>query len=130
MQRPILIAIIVAAVGLWDLASCEGSPPESPPRPLCPATATGCCPGAPPPACPDDYCHKRGPRICKPPCGLPDDYCPKPAPRICRPAQCNLPDDYSRKPCPNLCRPISSEHYTCGGPPPGHPVLPSPAPVK
>jgi hypothetical protein len=127
MKPAILLATVAAALGLWGVASIEGSPPEAP---LCPATGTGCCPRALLSGCPDDYCRKPWPRTWCLSCGQPDDYCPKPCPRLGRLGHCNLPDDYCRKPCPNLCRPVCPDHYTCGGPAPGHPVLPVPDPPR
>jgi len=111
MKRLILLATVVAAFGWWDVASGEGSPPETPPGPV---TGTGCCPRALLSGCPDDYHRKPWPRIWCLSCGQPDDYCRKPWPRIwC--LSCGQPDDYCRKPCPNPCRPLCSDHYTCGG---------------
>jgi hypothetical protein len=119
MQRTILLATVVGALGLWGVASGQGLPPEAPP---CSLTATECRPRHLLSGCPDDYCRKPCPRISCLSCGLPDDYCRKPCPRIpC--LSCGLPDDYCRKPCPNPCRPLRSEHYTCGSPVPCRPVL-------
>ena len=111
MKRAILLTTAVAALGLWGVASGEGPPPAAP---LCPVTATGCCPRALLSGCPDDYCRKPWPRIWCLSCGLPDDYCRKPGPWLWMLGHCNLPDDYCRKPCPNLCRPLCPDHYTCG----------------
>jgi hypothetical protein len=127
MKRPILLATVIGALGLWGVASGEGPPPEAP---RCPVTATGCCPRALLSGCPDDYCRKPWPKIWCLSCGLPDDYCPKPAPRLWRLEHCNLPDDYCRKPCPNLCRPVCPDHYTCGRPAPCRPVLPVQDPAR
>jgi hypothetical protein len=127
MKRPIRLAIVVAALGLWNGATGEGSPPETPPGPV---TATGCCPRATLSGCPDDYCPKPWPKTWCLPCGLPDDYCSKPAPRCIGPAHCNLPDDYCRKPYPKLCPPVSTTHYTCGGTAPVRPVLPAQGPAR
>src|SRR5262245_58416883 len=127
MKRPILLATVVAALGLWGMASGEGLPPETPLRPV---TATGCGPRAQFSGCPDDYCRKPWPRIWCLSCGLPDDYCPKPGPRLWRLGHCNLPDDYCRKPCPNLCQPVCPDHYTCGGPAPCRPALPVQDPAR
>src|SRR5262249_25071225 len=113
MKRPILLATVFGALGLWGVASGEGSPPETPPQPV---TATGCCPRTLLSGCPDDYCRKPWPRIWCLSCGLPDDYCPKPCPRLCRLGTCNLPDDYCRKPCPNLCLHLCADYCPCGRP--------------
>jgi hypothetical protein len=119
MKRPILLATVVAALGLWGVASGEDSPPETA---LWSVTTTGCCPRALLSGCPDDYCRKPWPRIWCLSCGQPDDYCRKPCPRLCGLGPCNLPGDYCRKSCPNLCRPLCPDHYTCGGPAPCRPV--------
>jgi hypothetical protein len=127
MKRPILLATMVVALGLCGVAAGEGPPPETP---LCPVTATGCCPRALLSGCPDDYCHKPWPRIWCLSCGLPDDYCPKLAPRLWMLGPCNLADDYCRKPCPNLCRSLCPDHYTCGGQASCRPVLTVQDPAK
>jgi hypothetical protein len=127
VKRSTLLAIVVAAFGLRGVASGEGSPPGAP---LCPATATGCCPRALLSGCPDDYCRKPWPRIWCLSCGLPDAYCPKPGPWLWRLGHCNLPDDYCRKPCPNPCRPLCPDHYTCGHPAPCAPILTVQDPAK
>jgi hypothetical protein len=121
MKRLILLATVFGTLSLSSVATGDGLPSETPPRPV---TANGCCPRAQLSGCPDDYCCKPWPRIWCLSCGLSDDYCPKPCPRLWTLGHCNLPDDYCRKACPNPCPPPCADHYTCGRPAPCPAALP------
>ena len=125
MKRLILRAAMVAWFTLWGAASGAAAPPDVRPVTVC---KTECCPRDLLWGCPDDYCHKPGPRTWRVPCGQCDDYCRKPCPKVSPLGCCNLPDDYCRKPCPHLCRPLCPDHYSCGSAGSCHPVLPDVAP--
>jgi hypothetical protein len=127
VKRPIVLATVVGALGLWGAASGESPRPETP---VCTMTATECCPRAQLSGCPNDYCRKTPPRIWCLPCGLPDDYCPKPCPRLSVLAPCTLPDDYCPKPCPKPCCTLCADHYTCGRPAPCTAALPARDPPR